>query len=128
MKRLLLIMLLVLSASPAYAEWVEIDSTDTYTLYADPDTILRKEDLVKMWVLYDYKIAMSVKGEMTFSAMSQSEYDCVAESSRSLAFTFFSGHMRTGETLYSNSYIGKWEPVPPGGISHSMWKFACDKK
>ena len=48
------ILLLVLSGGPAYAEWVEIGNTkgaEGYTLYVDPDSIRRKEDLVKMWVL-----------------------------------------------------------------------------
>ena len=52
MTRLLLIALLVLSSGPAYAEWVAIGSTDDgMTAYADPDTIRRKEEMVKMWVL-----------------------------------------------------------------------------
>jgi hypothetical protein len=54
----LLITLLVLNSSPAYAEWVWISFTKSeggYDVYADPDTIRRKGDLVKMWVLYDYK-------------------------------------------------------------------------
>ena len=47
-RRLFLITLLVLSSSPAYAEWVEIGGNDQIgmTTYADPGTIRRNGDLV----------------------------------------------------------------------------------
>ena len=52
----LLITLLVLSSAPAYAEWVVLGTTDDgMTTYADPDTIRRRGDLVRMWALYDFK-------------------------------------------------------------------------
>jgi len=54
----LLITLLVLSSSPAHAEWVWISFTRSeggYDVYTDPETLRRKGDLVKMWVPYDYK-------------------------------------------------------------------------
>ena len=44
-----MIALLVLRSGPAYAEWEQIYKTDDgMTLYVDPDSIRRKEDLVKM--------------------------------------------------------------------------------
>ena len=127
-KRLFLITLLVLSSAPAYAEWVEIDSTDTYTIYADSDSIYRNGDLVQVWDLYDYKIARSVKDEKTFSLLNQVEYDCAEKRNRSLAFTFFSGPMRTGEALYADSHAGEWGPVPLGSIGQAIHQFACAKQ
>jgi hypothetical protein len=56
MTQLPLLMLLIVSSGPAYAEWVSIGSTDDgTTAYADPDTIRRKEEIVKMWILFDFK-------------------------------------------------------------------------
>ena len=51
-----LILLMALSSEPAYAEWVLVSSPDPgMTVYADLDTIRRKEDMVKMWILFDFK-------------------------------------------------------------------------
>jgi hypothetical protein len=62
-RRLFLITLLVLSSSPAYAEWVEIGGNDQIgmTTYADPGTIRRNGDLVKMWRLNDFKTVQTVE-------------------------------------------------------------------
>ena len=55
MRRLILIMLLVANGGPAYAEWVEVSANKVAGViaYADPDTIRRKGDLVKMSSLFD---------------------------------------------------------------------------
>src|SRR5438552_1007922 len=94
--RLILIMLLLLSSGPAYAEWVEVSDSNTlggYVVYADPGTIRRKGALVKMWNLYDYKTVQTVADSAYLSARTQIEYDCTKERSRLLALTWFSGNM-----------------------------------
>lgn len=62
---LALITLLVLRSGPVYAEWVLTGSNGEkgMTVYVDPDTIRRKGNLVKMWVLSDYKTIQSVAGD-----------------------------------------------------------------
>jgi hypothetical protein len=30
--------------------------------------------------------------------------------------------------VYSNSVVGKWEPIAPDSIGRFVWKFACKKK
>ena len=57
MRPLIVIMLLVLSCGSAYAEWIEVSANKIagVTAYADPDTIRRKGDLVKMWSLFDLR-------------------------------------------------------------------------
>lgn len=60
-----MIILLWLGSGLAYAEWVPISLTKReggYDVYADPDTIRHKGDLVKMWILYDYKTLQSATG------------------------------------------------------------------
>jgi hypothetical protein len=62
-----LITLLVLTSGSAEAEWMSITKTEEgTTVYADPDTIRRKGDLVKMWELYDFKIIRTVAGDSYF--------------------------------------------------------------
>lgn len=126
---LFLIALLVLSSGPAYAEWVEIGhSREGTTIYVDSDTIRRKGDRVKMWELYDHATARVTTYGPVLSSRTQSEYDCAEERSRRLALALFSDHMLTGGLLSSISQETTWDPVAPGTLGQSLWKFACDKK
>lgn len=123
----LFITLLVLNSAPAYAEWVEVGITDEATVYADPDTLRHKGDLVKMWYLHDFKTTQTVLKKSYLSSRSQDEYDCTGDRHRALASTSFSGNMGSGKVRSSYSIKGKWEPVPPGTITQALWKVACDK-
>ena len=132
MKRLLLVTFLVLSNGPAHAEWVEVSgslSQGGYTVYADPDTVRRKGDLVKMWQVADYNIVqIEAAGKSFLSIRGLDEYDCTEEQTRNIAFYFYSAQMGTGEIIYSNTDSGKWKPVIPHSIAHILWKFACGKR
>lgn len=130
MIRLLLFIFLFLCSVPAYAEWVEIATSTTTgaTLYADPGTIRRKGDLVKMWTLHDFKtIRRSPSGELFLSSKTQLECDCAEERWRTLAFTWFSGNMGNGNVVSSYSDGDKWEPVAPESNGQTIWKFSCKK-
>jgi hypothetical protein len=130
MKRLLLIILLFLISGPAYAEWVEVGANDVYTRYVDRDTIRRKGDLVKMWVLDDYKTAKDEPGDSVLSGKVQVEYNCTKERARRLAWMNFSGNMGSGKVLCSDSDEQEWGPVSPGSLilDQAIWKLACAKK
>jgi hypothetical protein len=130
MTRLILIMLLVLSYGPAYAEWVEVSANKKAGViaYADPDTIRRKGDLVKMWSLFDLKTTQTVGGNSYLSIKTQQTYDCAEDRSRALAYTKFSGNMGHGAEVYSGSVEQKWNPVTPMSVGQELWKVACGKK
>ena len=130
MKRLIVMTLLVLSSSPAYAEWVKVSDSDEAgkTVYVDPTTIRRNSNLVKMWQFYDYKTVQTVGGIGFLTAEEQWEFDCAEERSRVLALKEFSGNMGSGTVVYTNSEVGKWQPVAPSSIGQLLWKFACGKK
>ena len=125
-----LITLLVLSSGPADAEWVSIgaDNQRGRTVYADPDTIRPKGDVVKMWSLNDYKTIQTGPSASYLSYKVQSEYDCAEERIRKLAATFFSGNMGSGDVVSVHSKEGKWQPVEPGSLGQSEWEVACDKE
>ena len=128
MKQLLLITFLVLSSSPAYAEWILIDNGKPgMTIYVNPDTIHRTGDRVKMWELFDFKKPEKMAGEPHLSFKMHSEYDCTKEGKREGKVTFFSGNMGRGKVVYRNSAEHEWEPVPPGSVNHDLWEFACGK-
>ncbi|MEO6308773.1 MAG: surface-adhesin E family protein [Nitrospiraceae bacterium] len=69
------------------------------TVYADPYSIRRKGELVKMWSLYDFKTDQYVRGVLLLSSKGQIEYDCAKERLRGLAVVDFSGKMGTGTVV-----------------------------
>lgn len=117
----------MLSSGPAYAEWMKINENDTYTVYADPDTIRRKEDLVKIWILYDYKTPQSATGVAHLSDSIQMEANRTEKLQRRLAYTWWSGNMKDGNVVFSHSGEGNWIPIRPGTVGHTLWSFGCRK-
>ena len=126
----LLITLLLLSSVPAYAGWVLTSGDDEagLTVYVDPDTLLRKGNLVKMWQLYDYKTVQAVAGDSLLSIKRQNEYDCAEERTRMLAYTWFSSNMGKGRVVYRTADEQQWEPIVPRSIDRALWKVACGKQ
>lgn len=124
----LLIALLVLSTSPAYAEWVSVVIVDTTTVYVDQSTIHRNGELVKVWVLADFARANTSQGIISWSATSQEEYDCTQERTRTVALTYFSGPMGSGKVNYSDLVENKWGPVAPGSVAQLLLRVVCRKQ
>ena len=116
-------MLAVVSSS-AVAEWVLIaeDQEETYAVYADPATIRKAGNTVKMWILDDHKIAQEPD---VISAKSMDEYDCKKKQIRLLFLSAYSGHMGKGETIWIHNERGDWKPTSPDSISGAVLKFAC---
>lgn len=132
MKKLLLTLMLAVVSSHAMAEWVEVGTTDGYLVYADPTSIHKVGDIVKMWSMLDYKIAI----EFTLSLRSriyvrsyrrQTEYDCKEEKQRILYVELLSGNMGSGETVFTAHKEDDWIPILPGTTNLIFWKYACGK-
>src|SRR6185436_564674 len=88
---LLTLTLLVLSSSPAYAEWVLVHTgEDGMTVYVNPATSRRNGDVMELWVLVDYKTIQTAPPPPYLSEKSQREIDCTQERIRLLAVTTFS--------------------------------------
>jgi hypothetical protein len=121
---------LLLSSGPAYAEWGVVSTNEEagMTIYMDPDTYRRKENLVEVWLLYDFKTPQTFRANTFLSFKSQTEYDCAEERVRYLGKTYFLGNMGNHKEVYTEADEGKWDPVQLDGIDHTMWKFACGKK
>ena len=128
MKRLLVGLMLLVTAGAASAEWTRAGDNDEFIQYVDKATIRRNGNLVKMWELMDYKTVQTVSGISYFSDKLQSEYDCKEEKSRILALNTFDGKMGNGKVVYLNSDPGKWSPISPGSFNEILWKIACRKK
>jgi hypothetical protein len=101
----LLLTLLLLSSGPAYAEWLGFGKDDQLgaVMYADPDTIRRKGEIVKMWSLFDFQIMQYVEGIPSLSKKGRSEYDCAEERLRLLALVEYAGNLGKGKVVYTDS-------------------------
>jgi hypothetical protein len=128
MRKTILMLLLSVGNSKTMAGWIDVGGNDYSTIFADPSTILKVDNSVKMLSLYDTDIAQVVS-EISFkSSKSLDEYDCKEKQSRTLAFYWYSGNMGEGYILYSNTDVNNWNPVKPKSINEPLWKIACGKK
>ena len=135
-----LITLLLLNSLPAYAEWVAVEKDyllpGRQTVYIDPDSVRREENLVTIWQLIDFKWMQGNAGmgplgfgpHRFFSTKTHKQFDCADKRVRLLAFTEFSRHMGAG--IAANGYVdkGHWLPVEPESINQALWEVACGKE
>ena len=130
MKRLLMGLMLLVTAGAAMGEWTFAANSEKVVLYVDRATIRRNGNLVKMWDLADLKTVQTGPGGESFlSLKTQEEYDCKEERSRQLAFTWFSGQLGGGKVVYSNDNVkDEWSPISPRSTRQTQWKIACGKK
>ena len=120
--------LLLLNAVPANAEWVRLTEADGMTVHFDPGTIRRNGNLVKIWLLYDYKTPITTGGDAVFSTKMRSEYDCKGERVRTNSIFEMAGNMGKGKVVSSSLAEGQWIPIAPETLGKREWKLACGKK
>lgn len=124
---IVLVLALFLTTSETYAEWVEIDGSISFNSYVDPDTIRSKGNLAKMWTLNDHRTNQTTQGKSHLSEKLQIAYDCAEEQFRVIAVYLYSGQMGSGEIVLSFTAQTGLEPVMPGTIANTKWKFACKR-
>ena len=126
MKKLTLLLLLMVSPN-VFAEWTRVISSKDgkNTFYINFETIKRKDNKVKMWELVDFKTVE----QGSLSSLNRNEYDCEEETTRTLDLYYYSGNMKNGEIVISQSNI-KEEPssIRPDTIESVFYKIACNKK
>ncbi len=119
----------MLSSGPAYAEWMSLGSSESgTTVYADPATMRRGWDLVKMLVLFDFKSKQTKSDISYLSAKVEMEYDCAEQRFEGHAVLYYSGNMGNGQLLDRSSGKGRRLRASPGSLDHDLWKLACGKK
>ena len=124
----LLLIFQLLSSAHVFAEWLLVDGNAKAKVYVDTETISRKDDLVRVWVLDDLKTVHTRGFSKYLSIRAQEEHDCVKERFRLLALENFSGNMGAGDVIYKKSGESGWSPIPRGTLAQSVWKFVCGKK
>ena len=128
MFRAVLLMLLATASTALKAEWLEVGSNETTATYADPATISRSDDRVKMWHLIGHATARGIEGLRPYRSIKvHGEYDCKQERMRTLAISLHSGNMGEGEVVGASRETGDWRPVRPDTVVDTLRRFACWK-
>ncbi len=130
MKKILLTLSLAFISSNLFAEWVVVaeDKEATLAVYADPGTIQKTGNNVKIWFLSDYKKAQELPFlPLYMSIKSQNEFNCKGEQIKKLYASYHAKNMGEGKVIYSNNNPDNWSPVSPDSIDKELWKFACGK-
>ena len=127
MRKAVLMILLAATSGSAAADWVWVGKNKFGIVYADPATIRRAGNLVRMWDMSDYKATQTVGGKPYLSMRTQYEYDCDKDRSRLLELFAHPENMAGGEAVYSEVNPRNWRPNPPDSGIARLWKFACEK-
>ena len=133
MRKMIMELLLGVCGGNAFGAWIAVPNGDASTFYADPETIQKSGNIVKMAILLDYKTAqlrdtLDERNRSYKSIKSQSEFDCKETRWRRLNFTQHAAAMGGGQMVNSNQDTGKWEPVPLSSAPGGLWKIACGKR
>jgi hypothetical protein len=129
MRNVILLLILVASGKAIAEEWVAVSHNKYATGYANPATIVKKNNIAKMWTLVDCKTVTFFSGGSPFmSIKSQEEFNCKEKELRTLVYTLHSGKMGEGEVVFSDSNPRKWEPVLPESAMEDFLNIACGKK
>ena len=127
MPKSILMLLLAIVSSGAVAEWFNISTDESgSSIYADPATIQKMGNRVKMWVLFDYRKARLDAVDRIMSIKKHEEYDCKETQIRLLYISKHSGRFTEGNVIYLNDIpYNEWMPVVPGSILEDLWRYAC---
>lgn len=129
MRKAVLMMILAVVSSSAMAEWVKVSVNEDFISYANPATILKNGNMVKMWCLYDFNAPQRMGDNRPYlSVKEQNEFDCKEEKMRTLSSSSHSGAMGGGIVIRANSEPGKEKPFLPGSAGEVLYKFACGKQ
>ena len=129
MKRLLMGLMLLVTATATSAGWTQVGEGDAFVQYVDRATIRRNGNFVKMWDLADYNTVQTVGSVPYLSQKEYYEYDCKEERVRMLSFIWTDGKMGNGKVVSVVDETGSnWFPVSPRTFAEKLWKIACGKK
>ena len=130
MNKLLLTLVLTFISTSAMAEWDLVTTSEDGDLkvYADPSSIRKTDNSVRMSVIYDYSTVKDSAGDKYLSQKYLTEHDCKDNRSRVLTVTMFSGIMLTGDVVFTIESPFSWMDVVPNSIGESTWKIACGIK
>ncbi len=124
MKNLLLILSLV--STCASAEWTRVAGNEDLDAYVDVATLRKREHIVEVWVLLDYKTSQQWSDYLLYWSMkSQKEYDCKEARQHTLSSALHFAHMGERDSVYTVPGSTAWGYLLPASVDEMLWIFAC---
>ena len=123
-----LLLLLVLSAGPAWAGWLKVVSTETDDFYLSTEQSEKFGANVTVWVLRDHRTVRYGKHGAFQSSKDQIEVDCRA---RRIRLLYSSDHPKAmGEGRFIDSEHGpmSWNTVDPRSTLNRIVSLACARR
>lgn len=123
--KVILMFMIVFMSNAAIASLYKVTSNEEAIIYADPSSIQKSGDLVKMWEVTDFK--KKSNNDKYLSVKSLHEFDCKQNKSRVVNYSMYSQNMASGKVVQSSNVAHAWLPVRSGGITVALLATACKK-
>jgi hypothetical protein len=132
MKRIILAALMMLTAgvsASALAEWVRVSGNDRVTAYADPGTLRKRGNIVKITSLFDFKEENTfADGSPYISVLRESEFNCKDNVQHMISYAIYSGNMARGHVVDKGGEPQDWKTVSPSNMALAMRDYACKRE
>jgi hypothetical protein len=128
MKKVVTMLLLMVVSTNVLSEWTNVSHSShaNRTAYVEYYTILKKENKVKMTSLTDFKTAEKYGNNKLLSMVTRDEYDCEKKTIRLLDIYGYSGNMKSGDIVFSDSSIkGEAQSIRLGTTEETFFEIAC---
>lgn len=113
----------------AWPAWEKIGAGRQFTYYVDRATMVYDGDLVRMWVLDDYKTAqLTVNKKSFFSVTQQFEFHCTDKKGRAREAFAVAGPMGYGNVVWNEVSVEPWRAIVHGTMLAEYWTVACGIK
>jgi len=118
----LMLLLLILLATPVWAEWTRVTENEEAIYYFDLATIRIDGNFRRVWEVQDGKVS---EEEGDLSRRVWWEYDCNKKQSRLLSYSSYSGPMATGKLIESDNIASDWNRIPPKSAASEILQRVC---
>jgi hypothetical protein len=128
MKKILTMLFLMVVSTNVLSEWTKVSESShaNRTAYVEYYTILKKESKVKMTSLTDFKTAEKYGDHKLLSMVTRDEYDCEKKTIRLLDIYGYSGNMKSGDIVFTDSSItGEAQSIRLGTSEETFFEIAC---
>ena len=128
--RALLAMLLAGAGDSIAAElWAKVGESEKFRAYAMPASMRREGAIVKIWDMFDYRMAQVGDGGKKYLSMKRhTEYDCKQGKMRVFELSYHSDNLTKGEVVHAAKVNFKWSEVATGSADLLLLEFACGIK
>ena len=125
------ICLVLIAATPVWADWSFIAKTDSFNLYGESNTKRRTGNVVRVWSMADYQAVQSIRLPppllwTNYQSMRElKEFDCGTHQHRSLKTMLFGVRLAKGDPIYTFESAGAFAPVAAAALDEAQFQFAC---